>query len=549
MPGVVSVFRSRNIQLHTTRSWDFLGLSLSKQVPLNASSDVIVGLLDTGIWPESKSFSDAGMGPVPSRWKGQCVNGATNVSEKVICNRKVIGARYYELGVSQRRYESGRDEIGHGSHTASTAAGREVPGANSDGTAKGTARGGLPGARIAVYKVCWIFKKCSDDGILAAFDDAIKDGVDILSISLGAETPASFDQDSVAIGTFHAAQHGISISTSAGNSGPMMGSIANFAPWMLSIAASTTDRGDSSLTSESHVYLEFSQPSQGLPTSSAPVIPYFSARGPSRFSPSILKPDVAAPGVHILAAWPDNIATENGEINQQFGFLTGTSMACPHATGVIAYVKSLHPKWSPAAIKSAIMTTANNLDNTKKVMKVDSGDTGTPFDYGTGEVQPVLAADPGLVYDLDVADYVTHLCSDGFTSAQLRTISGNPNITCPSPKKHPRPPLNYPSFSFPALEIAVPQSSQRTLTNVGPEKASTYTATITNAEASTAASITVAPSKLAFTKIGQKLAYTLTVNASAAPSSPIEWAFAWISWSDGKHQVKSPIAMKINPKS
>ncbi|KAK1271741.1 hypothetical protein QJS04_geneDACA016197 [Acorus gramineus] len=135
-------------------------------------NDVVVGLLDTGVWPESDSFNDEGMGPPPAKWKGSCQ------SSNFTCNNKIIGARFYHIGDNSSG-DSPRDTEGHGTHTASTAAGRQVSGANFFGLREGTARGGVPSARIAVYKVCW-FDDCHDVDILAAFDDAIADGVDLI---------------------------------------------------------------------------------------------------------------------------------------------------------------------------------------------------------------------------------------------------------------------------------------------------------------------------------------------------------------------------------
>lgn len=109
------------------------------------------------------------------------------------------------------------------------------------GLAQGTARGGAESARIAVYKVCWI-DGCYDADILAAFDDAIADGVDILSVSLGGYNDENYFRDGLAIGAFHAMKNKILTVTSAGNSGPRLGSLANFAPWIVSVAASTLDR-------------------------------------------------------------------------------------------------------------------------------------------------------------------------------------------------------------------------------------------------------------------------------------------------------------------
>ena len=112
--------------------------------------------------------------------------------------------------------------------------------ASVQGLGLGTARGGLPSARIAVYKVCWYFS-CDDADILAAFDDAIADGVDIISISIGGSSDNYFI-DTIAIGAFHAMRNGILTSTPAGNRGPYLATLSSFAPWSLSVAASTMDR-------------------------------------------------------------------------------------------------------------------------------------------------------------------------------------------------------------------------------------------------------------------------------------------------------------------
>lgn len=167
----------------------------------------------------------------------------TFTSQKVIFDySKVVGARYYYLDgeIPSEDIPSPRDSEGHGTHTASIAGGDIVEKASFIGIAEGTARGGLPSARIAVYKICWSFG-CSDADILAAFDDAIADGVDIISLSVGG-MPSYYFQDTIAIGAFHAMKNGVLASNSAGNSGPSLESILNFAPWALSVAASTIDR-------------------------------------------------------------------------------------------------------------------------------------------------------------------------------------------------------------------------------------------------------------------------------------------------------------------
>lgn len=133
--------------------------------------------------------------------------------------------------------------MGHGTHVAATAAGKAVPGASYYGLAMGTAKGGNPGSRIAVYRVCTPIG-CRGSSILAAFDDAINDGVDVLSLSLGSSAAAGtqLSVDPIAIGAFHAFEKGITVVCSAGNDGPGNGTVVNVAPWIFTVAATSIDR-------------------------------------------------------------------------------------------------------------------------------------------------------------------------------------------------------------------------------------------------------------------------------------------------------------------
>ncbi|KAG5553339.1 hypothetical protein RHGRI_011269 [Rhododendron griersonianum] len=132
------------------------------------------------------------------------------------------------------------DQDGHGTHTSSTAAGVPVASASLYGLATGTARGGVPSARIAMYKVCWSIG-CTDMDLLAGFDAAIADGVDVISVSIGG-SPRPFFEDPIAIGSFHAMKKGVFVSCSGGNSGPQLMTVENVAPWLLTVAASSIDR-------------------------------------------------------------------------------------------------------------------------------------------------------------------------------------------------------------------------------------------------------------------------------------------------------------------
>uniref|UniRef100_A0A8R7TUN0 Subtilisin-like protease n=1 Tax=Triticum urartu TaxID=4572 RepID=A0A8R7TUN0_TRIUA len=256
---VVSVFRDRALQLHTTRSWDFLdtqsGLRTDR-LGRRASGDVIIGVIDTGVWPESQSFNDAGMGDVPARWRGLCMEGPE--FKKSNCNKKLIGARYYGIqpgsaaptssnaslgAVTAAMTGSPRDTVGHGTHCASTAAGTVVADADYYGLARGAAKGGAPASRVATYKVCTM-GGCSSSALLKAIDDAVSDGVDVISISIGMSSAFASDflSDPIALGAFHAHQRGVLVVCSGGNDGPNPYTVVNSAPWILTVAASSIDR-------------------------------------------------------------------------------------------------------------------------------------------------------------------------------------------------------------------------------------------------------------------------------------------------------------------
>ncbi|OMO76493.1 hypothetical protein COLO4_25547 [Corchorus olitorius] len=635
MDGVVSLFPSEKKHLHTTRSWDFLGLS--EQVERsNSEGDIIIGVFDTGIWPESESFHDEGLGPPPNKWKGTCK------TDNITCNNKIIGAKYYNSDnlFFPGEFISPRDLDGHGTHTASTAAGKVVNGASLYGLASGKARGGVPSARIAVYKICW-FTGCSDADILAAFDDAIADGVDIISISVGGSTPKDYFRDSISIGSYHAMKQGILTVSSAGNDGPLRSTITNFSPWSISVAASTIDRqfltkvqlgnnkvyeglsvntfdlknkmypliyGANAASNDSfsssrarycstgsldpnlvkgkivlcdivasgsgafnagavgtvmrdqypYVYAKsFPLPASSFelvdgnqifsyinstsdPTATiykstegtdtlAPYVNTFSSRGPSPITPDILKPDLAAPGVNILAAWTlaSSVTGFDGDNRVvPYNIISGTSMACPHVSAAAAYVKSFHPSWSPAAIQSALMTTA---------LPMNSGiNLEAEFAYGSGQVNPVKAVNPGLVYDAGEIDYIKFLCGQGYSTQLLRLVTRD-NATCSEATNATVWDLNYPSFALSTSPSkALNNSFKRTVTNVG-SSMSTYRATVTASTGSI--KIQVTPNVLSFTSVGQKLSFELMIEGKLDKSL----VSASLEWDDGKHKVRSPV--------
>ncbi|WP_161958550.1 S8 family serine peptidase [Ornithinimicrobium cavernae] len=124
----------------------------------------------------------------------------------------------------------------------------------------------------------------------------------------------------------------------------------------------------------------------------------FSSRGPNLSVPGVIKPDVIAPGVDILAA----VHTVDPTAGPEFGLMSGTSMSSPHAAGAAALVRALQPEWTPAEVQSALMVTG--LD---KVVRKDDGTTqADPFDEGAGRVDLTRAARAGMVLDVPGADYL-----------------------------------------------------------------------------------------------------------------------------------------------
>ncbi|KAG5105891.1 hypothetical protein JHK82_042861 [Glycine max] len=165
-----------------------------------------------------------------------------NGKKQLYTTNKIIGAKYYKTdGFKIKDLKSPRDIDDHGTHIASTAAGNRVSMASMLGLGQGTSRGGATLTCIAVYKACWN-DHCDDADILAAFDDAIADGVDILSVSLGGSNDQNYFGDASSIGAFHAMKNGIVTLFAAGNSSPSPAFIDNLYPWSISVVASTLDK-------------------------------------------------------------------------------------------------------------------------------------------------------------------------------------------------------------------------------------------------------------------------------------------------------------------
>ncbi|KAF2298921.1 hypothetical protein GH714_029109 [Hevea brasiliensis] len=523
------------------------------------------------------------------------------------------------LGLYQNLGLWRNSNYGHGTHTASTAAGSFVSAANVFGNANGTAVGMAPLAHLAIYKVCSDFG-CSESDILAAMDTAVEEGVDVLSLSLGGRS-APFTADGIAVGAFGAIQNGVFVSCSAGNSGPGNFSLSNEAPWILTVGASTIDRSiratvklgnnekifgeslfqpqlstqnfwplvypgkdgnqssavcapgslenfdvkgkivlcdrgglvgrvekgqvvkdaggigmilaneefdgystlaDAHVLPASHVsytdgvsiktyvnstasptvMLLFEGTVIGVKT--APMVSSFSSRGPSLASPGILKPDII-----------------------------GTSMSCPHLSGIAALLKSAHPDWSPAAIKSAIMTTGD-LVNLGGQPIVD--ERLLPADIlatGAGHVNPSRASDPGLVYDIQPDDYIPYLCGLGYTDRDI-TYLAQRKVKCSEVQSIPEAQLNYPSFSI--MFGPKTQTYTRTITNVGPATSS-YTVSVAPPPG---VDIKIMPSKIVFTKAKEKATYAVTFTKTSNENNGA-FVQGHLKWDSDHHSVRSPI--------
>jgi hypothetical protein len=268
----------------------------------------------------------------------------------------------------------------------------------------------------------------------------------------------------------------------------------------------------------------------------SPSIAAFSSRGPSGTLPYVLKPDVAAPGVDILASFTEYVSpTEvaGDKRRSDYAILSGTSMACPHVSAVVGLLKAARPDWSPAAMRSAIMTTARTQDNTGVPMRDHDGTEATAFAYGAGNVHPNRAVDPGLVYDAGGNDYFTFLCSMGFATVDLKKLSAG-KFACPA-----KPPamedLNYPSIVVPSLRGT--QTVTRRLKNVGHR--AQYRASW---RAPFGITVDVEPKVLEFSKPGEEKEFKITVT-SQKDRLGMGYVFGRLVWSDGTHYVRSPVVV------
>ena len=649
--GVVAVSPDMMYSIDTSSTPDFLGLTADGGLwdqlggVDSAGEDIIIGIVDSGIWPESMSFSDRtgtnGNGTQGGKlsyqqipgWNGSCTPGEQFPASD--CNQKLIGAQYFNdswggnAGINASmpwEFNSPRDYNGHGTHTASTSGGNFGVEVTGPAAVFGTVSGIAPRARIASYKALW----SNEDGssangftadLVAAIDQAVADGVDVINYSISGSRTTFMDPAEVSF--LFAADAGVFVAASAGNSGPDASTVAHPSPWITTVAASTHDRyyesyvtlgngdtyygasvnttgaGPADLVYSANVGLAGVDPEEArlcipgsldpalvagkivlcdrgaiarvdkslavymadgigtilanvtpsslngdfhsvptvhiddvdgqavrdyvatdaAPTAEiapsynapvpAPVIASFSSRGPLLAgSGDILKPDVSAPGVDILAA-----VAPPGNAGKDFDLYSGTSMSSPHVAGLAALLMDLHPDWTPMMVKSALMTTGFDL--------LSGAD---PFAQGAGHVAPTIAADPGLVYDSGWVDWLGFLCGTGELNASY----------CPAIGIDPSD-LNLASFAIGALPGA--QTITRTVTNVskGAEQY-TFSASVPGIDV-------VADPAFFTVHSGDTISYTLTFTVNGAAMNTYTTGFA--TWTGNKgHVVRSPVAVR-----
>jgi len=652
--GVVKVMEDVMRFADTDASGEFLGLTDpgGAYEKFFTGEGVVVGVIDTGIWPEHPSFADDGSYAAPpivlddSRPNCEFGNTVHNADDAPFtCNNKLIGARQmldtYRLliGAEPDEYDSARDDDGHGTHTSSTAAGNAGVPASILGVDRGVVSGIAPRAHIIMYKGLGTLGGFSSD-LAAAIDQAVADGVDVINYSIGSGG-FSIGPDDIAF--LFAGADGVFVATSNGNSGPgpaTTGSPASV-PWLTSVGASTQARtfqgsaasvdgweyfgasitastGDLPLVDSADASSELCIPGAldpgtvtgkivlclrgaiarveksravrdaggagmilynasdsqsevtdthyvpsvhinntdgllikayiagaGTPEAringgvftpqDAPSMASFSSRGPNRLSGDIIKPDITAPGVNILAG-ASPLPVQPAPTGELFQSVSGTSMSSPHVAGLFALIKQVHPDWSAAMAKSALMTTAY-----QDVMKEDGLTPADPFDFGAGHADlggPAnkgSAFQPGLVYDAGLFEYAAFTCGADlgvFTSGSCDFLE---SIGIPSDASD----LNLPSIGI--ANLAGSQTVQRTVTSVASDNGwRTYNVSV---DVPPGYSVTVSPSSIKLKK-GQSATYEVTITSEGAPAG--EWRFGSLTWNEksGLYSVYSPIAVK-----
>jgi subtilisin family serine protease len=652
--GVKLVLPDELQQLTTDSSPKFIGLTGGGEAWKSGvtGEGVVVGVIDSGIWPEHPSFADDGsysapaILPLDTGTFATCDFGNTahNPDDAAFtCNNKLIGARQtmptYRLliGAAADEFDSARDDNGHGTHTASTAAGNAGVEAEMFGASLGTISGIAPRAHVIAYKGLGNLGGFGSD-LAASIDQAVADGVDVINYSVGGGASLTGADD---IAFLFAADAGVFVATSAGNSGPGAGTIGSPAsvPWLTSVGASTQDRffegevkldkggkvkgasitlgiddelplvdaefagGDlcipgtldasvvgkivlcrrgaiaraakslavfqaggagmvlynnsdeGNLFTDTHwvpsVHVDLteglkvksyiassSDPQAEIKTGQtskwkhAPTMAIFSSRGADSVAEDLIKPDITAPGFQILAGgspFPD-AGTVPGEL---FQAISGTSMSSPHIAGIFALIKQVHPDWTPAMAKSAIMTTAD-----QKVRDNDRVSQADPFDMGAGHVDPGKvnkegsAFNPGLVYDAGLFEYAAFTCGADlgvFTPGSCDFLAG---IGIPTDASD----LNLPSIGI--ADLAGSQTIVRTVTSVADKKVNWEV----KVDEPAGYDVTVTPSQITLNP-GDVASYEVTITNNGGGVVG-EWAFGSLEWKGSGYKARSPIAVR-----
>ncbi|EXG79087.1 S8 family serine peptidase [Cryptosporangium arvum] len=602
LPGVRSVTRDsvRTLDgLEPAGTTEFLGLPGPTGAwerldgPARAGAGTVIGFVDSGIWSAHPSFTNPR--PAAPRYRGTCDAG--RVVKDFRCRGALVGARWYLNGLTPDAGEprSPADHDGHGTHAAAVAAGA------ADVTAKfgphelGAVSGVAPAARIAAYKACWQVDgepTCAESDTVAAIDQAVADGVDVLNVAVDGASGGSPADDPLASSLYRAAQAGVFVAASAGNDGPSTRT-AHGKPWLTSVAAGTHDRapvavvrlGDGTrlngaglgagvparpvvpggqcregsldpgkirgrivvclrggngradksaeveraggagmvlanddadeLTADRHAvptvnvdvrataklrdYLRDPrasaafEPARMRPSGAPrPEVAEFSSRGPDG---DALAPDLMAPGVDVVAA------VSPARDGAMFGLRSGTSVATAQVSGAAALLRGAHPRWSPAAVKSALLTSATGGDNR---ISTSGGETAGPAEYGAGALAVDRALDPGLLFDSSAAATAPY-SAQNTASVVLGSLAGVRTV-------------------------------RRTVTNVGSGTAR-YVARV---DEPPGVDVAVSPAELTL-EPGATASFTVTVHRVSAPYDQL--AAGSITWSDGVHPVRVPVAV------
>ncbi|GMY22537.1 subtilisin-like protease SBT1.7 [Fagus crenata] len=524
-------------KLWTTYAPKFLGLKRHSGIWPAASygEDVIVGILDSGVWPESESFHDEGMSPVPQRWKGKCEKGTAFSSSN--CNRKLIGARSFSKGVKHIGNDQSLKTIQNGAPWITTVGAATL---DRSFVATMTLENGFTIEGTSYFPESVFLTNLT-----------LYYGKGNMSKTICNDT--SLDRNEVAGKVVICDSYGLDVSKQIIEAGRVGAYAAIFltnmslavlpescsipsliltdAPVTLVKEYVTRDRNPK-VKSMNFVFTRFGK-------ESAPQVAYFSSKGPNPITPGILKPDIIAPGVDILGAYIPNkpfMKVGNHDLTTDYALMSGTSMSTPIVAGVGALLKAIHPKWSPAAIRSALMTTAYAKDNTGRTLKSQFTGSGTPIHFGAGHIDPNKAMDPGLIYDMGFQDYVDFLCGLEYTDEHMRIILKQKKWLCNKKLSHE---LNYPSFIVVlSNETTYPTAMNlsRVVTNVGNDT-SVYEAHLEKIP--TGMKIRVEPSTLTFTEKYQNQSFVVSVEIDRDFPMII---YGFLKWIDQYgHIVSSPI--------